>query len=67
MQLSTLLPLKLLDFIDVVLTNNSKTLLDYKESSYAIKLKPSTTTSFSFLYNLFLKELGVLCKYLVDA
>jgi hypothetical protein len=66
-QLSTILLLKLLDFTDVVLTNNSKTLLDYKESSYAIKLKPSTTTPFSSLYNLSLKELGVLREYLADA
>jgi hypothetical protein len=66
-QLSTILLLELSDFTDVVLTNNSGTLLDYKGSSHAIKLEPSTTAPFSPLYNLSLKELGVLREYLADA
>jgi hypothetical protein len=66
-QLSTILLLELLDFTDVVLTNDSGTLLDHKGSSYAIKLEPSTTAPFSPLYNLSLKELGVLREYLADA
>ena len=66
-QLLTILLLELLDFTDVVLTNDSKTLLDYKGSGYAIKLKLGTTAPFSPLYNLSLKELGVLREYLADA
>ena len=65
--LPTTLPLEFFNYVDITLTNNSRTLLDYKRSSYAIKLKLSTLASFSPLYNLSLKELGILCDYLAEA
>jgi hypothetical protein len=63
----TILPPELLDFIDVVSTNDSGTLLDHKGSGHAIELEPGTTAPFGPLYNLSPKELGVLREYLADA